>query len=149
MTTNLLAVITFVTVTNTTTILPKIWRNTGCPDNVPGCLVAHGEFVTDAAAKTRTITTECIEEKHIAIAGQLLVQTNRILWRRTEEQRLRVIESWVTELSRLEESNKVAVVDNRQAVTNSVYLFTPITNVTTAGTFQIWDVTKTNTITFK
>lgn len=134
--------------TNTTTILPKVWRATGCPDNMPGCLVAHSELVVDTTAKTRTIITECVEQKHIFVAGQLLVQTNQLLWRKTEKQTLQIKEEWVPDLPRTEASNHVSVINHYEGPTNTTYAISYNTQRTPVGTFPGWTVVlKTNQIT--
>lgn len=102
MITNFLAnvVVTLTLVTNTQIIPAKLWRMAACPDKLPGCLVAHGECVDNPEAGLRQVKTECLELKTLSIGAMISVTiTNRVVWRRTESQKLETVQKWVTESS--------------------------------------------------
>jgi len=131
MITNFLAnvVVTLTLVTNTQIIPAKLWRLTSCPDKLSGCLLAHVECVDNPEATCRQVKTECLELKTLSIGTMLSVTvTNRVVWRRTEDQTLETVQKWVTESSYEEKDDIIKMMTKDAVRTNMSILnnYTPL-----------------------
>jgi len=81
MTAHLLAeiILTTTLVTNVTYEYPKQWRAIPCPDKMIGCLVNHGDFVSDTSAGVRTQVTEVREVSRLEVWGHSIEVTNKLV----------------------------------------------------------------------